>query len=193
MAAMGSAVAAAMPSEPVVEEPVCWAPAEEPVVRAPVDEAPPLEEPVESGSLSIEVTDAKSSPRDENSADTLERAEGSRVEKASLRDEAASEATELISLIEPSRAADADARAADWSDGDRVAKEDAIAAVSMSLRDASALDTAASPAASALASSEDWAYVKAAMPTMIAVEKRMLWSVDVVWIGGSDRLLLVIP
>jgi len=70
MAAIGSAVAAAMPSESVVEAPVCAAePADEPVVRALVVWVPDelsslssLEEPVASGSFRADVTEAKSRP-----------------------------------------------------------------------------------------------------------------------------------
>ena len=93
MAAIGSAVAAAMPSEPVVEALVCAAEAaEEPVVRGLVDCAPEpelllwssllllLEEPVASGSAKFLVKDAKSRPYYEKAACTLERPAGFRVE-----------------------------------------------------------------------------------------------------------------
>ena len=74
IAAIGNTVAAAIPSEPVVEALVCAAEAaEEPVVRGLVDWAPEpelllwsslllLEEPVASGSAKPLVKDAKSRP-----------------------------------------------------------------------------------------------------------------------------------
>jgi hypothetical protein len=71
IAAIGSAVAAAIPSEPVVEALVCAAEADEPVVRALVVWAPVpvlwlslslLEEPVARGSFKADVTEAKSMP-----------------------------------------------------------------------------------------------------------------------------------
>lgn len=124
MAAIGSAVAAAIPSEPVVEALVCSAEAaDEPVVRALVpvlwSSFPALlEEPVASGSFRAEVTEAKSMPIDEKAADTLERAAGSNVERACWREVTAAEADASMSLNEPSADAsetadDAAASAAD--------------------------------------------------------------------------------
>lgn len=166
MAAIGSAVAAAMPSEPVVEAVVCAAEApDEPVVRALVVWAPVpvpwssspalLEEPVASGSFRAEVTDAKSMPADEKAAETLERAAGSNVESACWRDVTAADTDASMSLNEPSADAsetadDAADSAADWIDGASVAREER---------------------------SSSWAAAQAAMPAMMAVKKRMLSNV----------------
>jgi len=175
MAAMGSAVAAAIPSEPVVEALVCAAEAAvEPVVRALVVWAPEpvlwsssllalLEEPVANGSFKAEVTDAKSMPTDEKAAETLERAAGSRVERACWRDVTAAEADASMSLNEPSADAsetadDAAASAADWIEGASVASSEG-ARLAKEER------------------SSSWAAAQAAMPAMMAVEKRILSSV----------------
>ena len=170
MAAIGSAVAAAIPSEPVVEAVVCAAEAAvEPVVvwaLVPVlwSSSPALlEEPVASGSFKAEVTDAKSMPADEKAAETLERAAGSNVESACWRDVTAAEADASMSLNEPSADAaetadDAAASAADWIDGANVASSDG-ARLAREER------------------SSSWAAAQAAMPAMMAVEKRMLSSV----------------
>ena len=168
MAAIGSAVAAAIPSEPVVEAVVCAAEAAvEPVVRALVvwSSSPLalLEEPVAKGSFRAEVTEAKSMPADENAADTLERAAGSSVERACWRDVTAAEADASMSLNEPSADAyetadDAAASAADWIDGASVASSDG-ARLAKEER------------------SSSWAAAQAAMPAMMVVEKRILSSV----------------
>ena len=168
MAAIGSAVAAAIPSEPVVEAVVCAAEAAvEPVVRALVvwSSSPLalLEEPVAKGSFRAEVTEAKSMPADENAADTLERAAGSSVERACWRDVTAAEADASMSLNEPSADAsetadDAAASAADWIDGASVASSDG-ARLAKEER------------------SSSWAAAQAAMPAMMVVEKRISSSV----------------
>jgi hypothetical protein len=149
MAAIGSAVAAAMPSEPVVEAPVCAAtePVDEPVVVCEADDwsssssssSSLLDEPVARGSLIMEVMDAKSRPADEKAADTLERAAGSRVERMPCREDAADEAAESIASIESLTSDVACAAmedAADWIDGDAAEREDSRAEVSMEASEA---------------------------------------------------------
>jgi hypothetical protein len=109
-------------------------------------------------------------PIEERAAETLERADGSMVEKAAWRDDSAEEAAASMLSREPLSVASARAEEyADWSEGDRSESEDWRAAVSIAaVRDERSLDKEAR--------STLCAYVYAAKPATMAVEKRMLFA-----------------